>query len=460
MTNHNRTRPAIILLVMILAACGPGGATIGQQTPTIKSESFTAPLDEAAAATVTIDAPFEKVFVSASSDSANLIDAEVEYLGDLTFSHENNEVMLAESGTFNNLASLDKPLRWNVLLHPSPALALNLDISSGEIALDASGLNLTALNLEASSGTIDADLPAMSETLTASVDVSSGQITVNLADNAVVDLTSGEVSSGQFNLNVGADSNVTLSDLSVSSGGIKVDVPTGTAVRLEVLDVSSGSVNIAYSMVRVSGSGSDEGIWETEGFAEADHQVERLVRQIAGQRVAWRERDGVVRELGPLISAVVLTGFAGAAVAAELGTMVVGEEIEALEAMALNPIRFLVVPRVTATMLGLIFLAVFADIVAIVAGGVMGVLLLDIPVGIYKANTLDQAQLSDFLTGIFKAGVFGFLIGIIACYNGLRVSGGAAGVGKATTKTVVDSIVSIIFADLTFTALFFALGWN
>jgi len=168
----------------------------------------------------------------------------------------------------------------------------------------------------------------------------------------------------------------------------------------------------------------------------------------------------VLRELGPLISAIVLTGFAGAAIAAELGTMVVGEEIEALEAMALNPVRFLVVPRVTATMLGLIFLAVFADIVAIAAGGLIGVTLLEIPIGIYKTNTLDQAQLSDFLTGIFKAGVFGFLIGIIACYNGLKVSGGAAGVGRATTKTVVDSIVSIIFADLTFTALFYTLGWN
>ena len=168
----------------------------------------------------------------------------------------------------------------------------------------------------------------------------------------------------------------------------------------------------------------------------------------------------ILRELGPLISAIVLTGFAGAAIAAELGTMVVGEEIEALEAMALNPVRFLVVPRVTATMLGLVILAIFANMVAIVAGGVIGVTLLDIPVGIYKANTLEQAQLSDFLSGIVKAGVFGFLIGIIACYNGLKVTGGAAGVGRATTKTVVDSIVSIIFADLMFTALFYALGWN
>ena len=86
--------------------------------------------------------------------------------------------------------------------------------------------------------------------------------------------------------------------------------------------------------------------------------------------------------------------------------------------------------------------------------------MLDIEWGVYQANTLDQAQLNDFLTGIGKAGVFGALIGLIACFNGLRVSGGAAGVGQATTQTVVHSIVSIIFADLLFTALFYTLGWT
>jgi phospholipid/cholesterol/gamma-HCH transport system permease protein len=168
----------------------------------------------------------------------------------------------------------------------------------------------------------------------------------------------------------------------------------------------------------------------------------------------------ILRELGPLISAIVLTGFAGASIAAELGTMVVGEEIEAMEAMALNPVRFLVVPRVLATVVGMMVLAILADVVAIGAGAAMGVTMLDIPWGIYKANTLAQAELADFVTGVIKAGVFGLLIGLIACYNGLKVSGGAAGVGRATTITVVHAIVSIIFADLIFTALFYALGWN
>jgi len=168
----------------------------------------------------------------------------------------------------------------------------------------------------------------------------------------------------------------------------------------------------------------------------------------------------VVRELGPLISAIVLTGFAGASIAAELGTMVVGEEIEALEAHALNPTRFLVVPRVLATTLCEMVLCVIAMIVAIGSGAVIGVFLLDVPMGIYQTNTIEQLAVADFLTGMWKAAVFGSLIGGIACYNGLGVTGGAAGVGKATTNTVVHSIQGIIFADLLFTAVFYMLGWH
>ncbi len=177
-------------------------------------------------------------------------------------------------------------------------------------------------------------------------------------------------------------------------------------------------------------------------------------------KVANINAIAVLRELGPLISAIVLTGFAGASVAAELGTMVVGEEIEALESMALNPVRFLVLPRVLATVIGLVVLCVIADIVAMLAGAVVGIFMLDIPPKVFYHNTLEQISVSDLFTGLVKAGVFGGLIGLIACYNGLRVSGGAAGVGKATTLTVVHSIVGIISADLLFTAVFYRLGWT
>lgn len=168
----------------------------------------------------------------------------------------------------------------------------------------------------------------------------------------------------------------------------------------------------------------------------------------------------VFRELGPLIAAIVLTGFAGASIAAELGTMKVGEEIEALEAMALNPIRFLVMPRVIATAGSLIVLSVFADICSVVFGGVVGVFVLDIPYEVYKFNTLSQLRPVDFYTGLIKAAVFGTLLGLIACTNGLKVTGGAAGVGKATTNTVVQTTVAIVICDLMFSALFFSLGLN
>lgn len=166
----------------------------------------------------------------------------------------------------------------------------------------------------------------------------------------------------------------------------------------------------------------------------------------------------VLRELGPLIGAIVLTGFAGASIAAEIGTMVVSEEIEALEAHALNPVRFLVVPRVIASTLSMTALGVIASSVAVVCSIIISVTLLKIPYSTYVANMIEQVKLADFLSGFIKGGVFGLLIGLIACYNGLKVTGGAAGVGDATTRTVVQCIVAIIFADLIFTAIFFALN--
>lgn len=180
-----------------------------------------------------------------------------------------------------------------------------------------------------------------------------------------------------------------------------------------------------------------------------------------GQRHLVANITGVsiLRELGPLIAAIVLTGFAGAAIAAEIGTMVVGEEIEALEAHALNPVRFLVVPRVAAAVISMTCLAVIANLVAVTSGWAVGVFSLDIPSETYIKNTLEQVKFVDFWTGIAKSTVFGLLIGLIACTNGLRVTGGAAGVGNATTNTVVQSIVAIIIADLIATFIFFKMGW-
>ncbi len=167
----------------------------------------------------------------------------------------------------------------------------------------------------------------------------------------------------------------------------------------------------------------------------------------------------IFRELGPLVAAIVLTGFAGASIAAELGSMGVSEEIEALEAQAISPIRFLVFPRVLATTIMMVCVAVVGDIMGVVGGLLVGRFFLGIGFSQYIQHTFDAVELLDFLTGLVKAGVFGTLISGIACYLGLSVTGGAQGVGVATTRTVVLTIVALIFVDLLFTSVFYFLGW-
>jgi len=162
------------------------------------------------------------------------------------------------------------------------------------------------------------------------------------------------------------------------------------------------------------------------------------------------------RMLGPIITAVVLSGFAGASIAAELGTMVVAEEIEALEATALNPVRFLVVPRVLATLIMMLLLTVVADLMIALGGWLTSRLALgpESYVG-YWSRMQDQLRYRDFFTGLIQAAVFGVLVSLIACHEGLRVRGGAEGVGKATTMTVVYSIVAIVSAACVFTMVFY-----
>jgi len=160
------------------------------------------------------------------------------------------------------------------------------------------------------------------------------------------------------------------------------------------------------------------------------------------------------RMLGPIITAVVLSGFAGASIAAELGTMVVGEEIEALEAIALNPVRYLVVPRVLATLLVMVLLTVIADLMIALGGFIISVLVVGSAQGYWQRMQL-QLRYRDFFTGLIQAGVFGVLLSTIACYEGLKVTGGAQGVGRATTMTVVYSIVAIVASACAFTAIFY-----
>lgn len=160
-------------------------------------------------------------------------------------------------------------------------------------------------------------------------------------------------------------------------------------------------------------------------------------------------------QLGPLIAAVVLTGFAGAAIAAEIGTMIVGEEVAALRTSAIDPIRFLVVPRVIACVLMTVALAVLANFLGTAGGGFIAASILGIDPWEYYYTALDSLVLKDVVTGLVKAGIFGLIIVTVSCHEGLSVRGGAGGVGQATTSSVVRAIFLIITANCIFTALFY-----
>ncbi len=162
-------------------------------------------------------------------------------------------------------------------------------------------------------------------------------------------------------------------------------------------------------------------------------------------------------QLAPIFSAIVLSGFAGAAIAAELGTMVVSEEILALQTMGLNPIRFLVVPRVLACLVMLVCLTLVADLVAWLGGLLVYTAVLDMDWRSYVERAQETLLYKDVLTGLIKAGVFAVLVGLISCYEGLRVGGGAEGVGRATTQSVVLSIVAIIAVNMVLTVVFYYL---
>ncbi|MFA5339837.1 MAG: ABC transporter permease [Candidatus Omnitrophota bacterium] len=163
----------------------------------------------------------------------------------------------------------------------------------------------------------------------------------------------------------------------------------------------------------------------------------------------------ITRELGPVLTALVVAGRIGASIAAELGTMKVTEQIDALETLATNPIKYLVVPRFIALFFMLPLLTIYADIVGIFGGYMIGVWRLNILHNLYWDMTWNPLHIKDIVTGIIKAFAFGVIICIVACYEGMRVEGGAQGVGAATTKAVVISFILIIAADCLFTALFY-----
>lgn len=164
----------------------------------------------------------------------------------------------------------------------------------------------------------------------------------------------------------------------------------------------------------------------------------------------------VIRELGPLLTAIIVAGRSGSAIAAEIGSMNVAEEIDALRVMGLNPVSFLVVPRVVALMIVLPCLTILADLVGIFGGYLLAITSLDFSSIRYFNQTASALTLKDLMAGLIKSGVFAAIIAIIGSYQGFAARGGAAGVGKSTTASVVASIFLIIAADVFFTALFYS----
>lgn len=163
----------------------------------------------------------------------------------------------------------------------------------------------------------------------------------------------------------------------------------------------------------------------------------------------------ITRELGPVLTALVVAGRVGASIAAELGTMSVTEQIDALETLATNPIKFLVVPRLLALMFMLPVLNIYSDLVGMFGGYLIGVFQLGIRSEMYTTLTFDTLAYKDIFAGLIKAGVFGIIIAIVSCYEGLNTRGGAEGVGRSTTRAVVMSFIYILAVDCLLTTIFF-----
>ena len=163
----------------------------------------------------------------------------------------------------------------------------------------------------------------------------------------------------------------------------------------------------------------------------------------------------MMRELGPVITAIVIAGRVGASITAELGTMKVSEEVDALVTMGIPSIPYLVVPRILAIVIMLPCLTILANLIGIIGGFLVGTLSLGLDGHLFWQESFKALVAKDVLTGMAKSFVFAILIGLIATFKGMSVEGGAEGVGRATTQSVVLSIIAIIFADCLLTAFFY-----
>jgi phospholipid/cholesterol/gamma-HCH transport system permease protein len=185
---------------------------------------------------------------------------------------------------------------------------------------------------------------------------------------------------------------------------------------------------------------------------QSAYQMQKLAAEIY---IASLVALSVVREIGPVITALIVAGRVGSAIAAELGTMKVTEQIDALVTLASDPVRFLVVPRFLALIIALPLLTLWADAVGIFGGFLIGTLKLGILPTLYWKMTTIPLMFKDLFSGLLKAFLFGMIICVVSCFEGFRTEGGAEGVGRSTTVAVVTSFILIIAADCLATALFY-----
>jgi len=188
---------------------------------------------------------------------------------------------------------------------------------------------------------------------------------------------------------------------------------------------------------------------------QSAYQMQKLGAEIY---IASLVSLSVVREIGPVITALIVAGRVGSAVAAELGTMKVTEQIDAMRTLAIDPVGYLVVPRALATLIALPLLTLWANALGIAGGFLIGTVKLDILPSLYWKMTTTPLMFKDLGSGLVKSVVFALIISIVSSYEGFRTEGGAEGVGRATTQAVVSSFLLIIGADCVLTAMFYFVG--
>jgi phospholipid/cholesterol/gamma-HCH transport system permease protein len=164
----------------------------------------------------------------------------------------------------------------------------------------------------------------------------------------------------------------------------------------------------------------------------------------------------IARELGPVLAGLMVAGRIGAAMAAELGTMRVTEQIDALTTLSTNPFRYLIAPRLIAGLTMLPLLVAVADVIGVFGGYLVSIYKLGFNPGTYLSNTVNFVEFIDVFSGLVKAAVFGFIIALMGCYHGFHSRGGAQGVGKATTNAVVTASILILISNYIVTELFFS----